>query len=122
MKRKLWFTIPGLVVALCLTAATSECNLDPNVATPNQVVIAVNAYNTAVGTGTAYLHLPVCSTTVASPCRTQALSQSVYSALRGGRAARATLLADLANNSSVPITAIQALQAAYAVLSSLPTN
>lgn len=121
MKVKLG-TIGGLLVAVMLTGATSQCNLDPNVATPNQVVIAINAYNTAVGTGTAYLHLPLCSATVSNPCRTAVLSQQVYTALRAGRSARNTLLADLQSNSSVPVTLIQTLQAAYSVLGSLPTN
>lgn len=111
---KIVFVI-GLVVML------AGCNsIDPNVATPNQVVLGVNAYNTAVATGTAYLKLPVCSATVSAPCRTKALSRSVYTALKSGRAARAQLLTALENNQTAPITALQALQAAYAVVSSIP--
>ena len=102
--------------------ALPACNMDPNIATPNQVVIGINAYNAAVATGTNYLRLPLCAPTPQPPCRTQALSQSVYTALRSGRAARAQLLSALANNQSAPITAIQALQAAYAVIQSVPAN
>lgn len=108
------------LVAAGLALTLAGC--DPNVATPNQVLIAVNAYNTAVVSGTVYLKLPLCAAAQPAPCRTQALSQSVYTALRSGRAARGTLLADLAANTTVPITLIQTLQAAYAVLSALPTN
>ena len=111
------FAISG-ALALAL-AGCNTLNLDPNVATPNQVVIGINAYNTAVGTGTAYLSLPLCGAHP-SPCRTQVLSQSVYTALKSGRAARAALLADLKNNQSASVTAIQALQAAYAVLQQIP--
>lgn len=114
--RKIW-TISGLFVALLLTGATSNCSLDPNVATAQQAVIGINAYNAAVATATAYLKLPICGS---PPCRTQALSQSVYTALKSGRAARAQILAALAANQSAPITAVQALEAAYSVVQSIP--
>ncbi len=109
-------------LALALALAGCNTNINPSVATPNQVVIAVNAYNAAVATGTNYLKLPVCSTIVGAPCRTSALSQSVYSALRAGRSARTQLLAALANNTSAPLTALQALEAAYSVIQQIPTN
>jgi hypothetical protein len=115
------YTILGLVVALGLTGATANCNLDPNVATANQAVIAINTYNAAVATGTNYLRLPLCPT-AAPVCRTQALSQSVYSALKSGRAARTQLITALAADQSAPITAIQALEAAYSVIQSIPTH
>lgn len=108
------------VVAIGLGLALTGCNVNPNVATPNQVVIAVNAYNAAVATGTTYLKLPLCAPVPAPPCRTQGLSQQVYSSLKAGRAARTQLLAALANNQSAPITAIQALEAAYSVIQSIP--
>lgn len=111
----------AFLAPLALAGALAGCNLDPNVATPNQVVIAVNAYNAAVATGTVYLKRPLCPTN-APICRTQAMSQTVYSALKSGRAARAQLLAALANNQSTPITAIQALQAAYSIVQSIPQN
>ena len=110
------------VVAGALALALAGCNPDPNVATPNQVLIGINAYNTAVGTGTAYLRLPLCSATVRNPCRTQALSQSVYTALRSGRSARNQLMAQLAANQTASLTLIQTLRASYSVLSSLPTS
>lgn len=111
-----------IILGLSLTFALGlgACNsIDPTVATPNQVIIGVNAYNTAVATGTAYLKLPLCGP-AAPPCRTQGLSQSVYSALKSGRAARAQLLTALANNQSAPLTALQALQAAYTVVQNIP--
>ena len=106
-----------VVGAAALALAGCNSSLNPNVATPNQVVIGINAYNTAVVTGTAYLRLPLCGT---PPCRTQALSQEVYTALKSGRAARNVLLADLRANVAAPVTAIQTLQAAYAVLQQIP--
>lgn len=110
-----------LLLALGLATGLAGCaTLDPNVATPNQVVIGINAYNAAVVTGTTYLHLPLCTASVTLPCRTQGLSQQVYTALRSGRAARTQLLAALAANQSAPVTALQALQAAYAVVQQIP--
>ena len=109
---KLAFLAPFAVIA---ALGLSGC--DPNVATPNQVAIAVNAYNAAVATGTAYLKLPLCGS---PPCRTAALSQTVYTSLKSGRVARTQLLAALAANQSAPITAIQALQAAQAVIQQIP--
>lgn len=100
--------------------ALGGCNsIDPNVATPNQVLIGINAYNTGVAVGRAYLKLPLC--TVASPpCRTQPMSQSVYTALKAGRAAREQLLGNLAANQAASLTALQALSAAYAVIQQIP--
>lgn len=111
-----------LLAIAALATTLAGCNPDPNVATPNQVVIAINAYNAAVATGKNYLRLPLCSTTVAVVCRTQALSQQVYTALKSGRAARTQLLAALSASAATPITAIQALEAAYSVIQSIPAN
>ena len=111
-----------LIAALAVGLAGCNTSLDPTVATPNQVVIAVNAYNAAVVTAKNYLALPLCSTVVVNVCRTQALSQSVYSSIKAGRAARTQLLAALASNSAAPLTALQALEAAYSVVSSIPQN
>ena len=116
--KKWMFVLPLVAMPLLMgQSAPAGCNVDPNIATPNQIVIGVNAYNAAVGTGTAYLHLPICGK---APCRTQALSESVYTALKSGRAARDQLLVDLQNNQTAPVTLIQSLQAAYAVLSTIP--
>ena len=112
---KLWITA-GLALAL------AGCgNLNPDVATPNQVVIAVNAYNAAVVSGTAYLKLPLCTVNT-PPCRTQEMSQRVYTTLKAGRGARAQLLAALAANQTASITAIQTLEAAYSVIQQIPKN
>lgn len=107
----------GAVAALARGLAA--CNPNPTVATPNQEVIAINAYNAAVATGTQYLKLPLCVPAPA-PCRTPTLSQSVYTALKAGRAARMQLLTALAANQAAPLTAIDALQAAYAVIQQIP--
>ena len=105
------------LIAATLTVGLAGCNADPNVATPNQVVIAVNAYNAAVATGTAYLKLPVCGY---APCRTVTLSQNVYTALKAGRVARSQLLTALETDQAAPITTIQTLEAAYAVIQQIP--
>lgn len=108
-----------LVLGASLALGLAACNMDPTVATPNQVVIAVNAYNAAVATGTQYLKLPLCNPAPA-PCRTQALSQSVYTSLKSGRVARKQLLDALAKDQAAPLTAIGALQAAYSVIQQIP--
>ena len=105
--------------------ALAGCNPNPDVATPNQAVIAINAYNAGVATGKNYLSLPLCpaSVTIATAaCRTQTLSQQVYSALKAGRLARAQILAALGANAALPISAIQALEAAYAVIQQIPAK
>lgn len=107
----------GLGVALALAGCAGNPN--PDVASANQVVIAVNAYNTAVATGTNYLRLPICNVS-APPCRTQEMSQTVYNALRSGRVARNQLVAGLKANSAASLTALQALSAAYSVIQNLP--
>ena len=100
-----------LIVA-ALAAGLVGCNT-----TPNQIVLAVNAYNAAVATGTAYLQLPLCPP---APCRTQSLSQSVYTALKAGRGARSQLLAALEANQPAPAAAIQTLTTANAVIQQIP--
>jgi len=104
-----------LGAAFALALGLAACNIDPNVATPNQEVIAVNAYNAAVAAGTQYLGLPLCGS-ASSPCRTQTLSQQVYTALKAGRVARKQILTALAANQAAPLTAIGALQAAATVI------
>ena len=111
-----------LLLLAGFAAALAGCNVDPNVATPNQEIIAINAYNAAVSTATVYLKQPLCSTTVTFPCRTQALSQSVYTALKSGRAARKTLLANLSAGTPASLTALQALEAAYSVIQQIPAS
>lgn len=112
----------SLILPLAAALALGGCAAipNPNVATPNQVVIAVNAYNAAVATGRNYLVLPLCMPNLILPCRTPGMSQKVYTALKAARPARNQLLAALKANQAAPITAIQALEAAYSVVQSLP--
>ena len=109
------------VLILCGALVLAGCNVDPNVATPNQALIAVNAYNAGVAAGVNYLKLPLCPAN-APVCRTAGLSQQVYTALKAGRVARGQVLSALAANTAAPITAIQALQTAYAVLQQIPVK
>jgi hypothetical protein len=93
--------------------------VNPTVATPNQVVIAVNAYNAAEVTGTNYLSLPLCVTGGTKVCRTTALSNSVVSAIHTARPAKNQLLADVASNVSAPISLFDTLIAAEATFQTL---
>ena len=106
-----------IVFAVATTLALAGCvsNLNPDVATPNQMAIAVNAYTTAGYAAKIYLASPSC---VASP--PAPLCQQVYTAFVSGRAAAKQVRTALKTNSAVPLTALQALQAAYAVIQSIP--
>ncbi len=108
-----------LILVAALALGLGACNPDPNVATPGQEYIGLNAYLAGVKVATQYLRLPLCPT-AAPLCRTQAMSQRVYDNLKAARAGKAQIIAALQNNSTVPLTAIQALQAAYAVVQQLP--
>ena len=107
-----------MICALALPLGAAQCNVNPEVATPNQEYIAVQAYNAAVGAGTVYLRRPLCPQ-AAPLCRTQNMSQKVYNALRSGRVARKVLMANLAAGQPASLTAIQTLQASYDVLSTI---
>ena len=106
----------GLVLALGL--AGCNINLNPNVATPQDVVIAANAFDAAEATAANYLTLPLCGTT-AKVCRTQAISIQVASAVRAGRVARDQLLADVKANNPAPVSLFQTLSATVSTLQAL---
>ncbi len=109
---KLWaITLLGL--------AGCNVNINPNVATPNQVIIAANAYNAAEVSATNYLRLPLCGVEVKTTCRTQAISQSIVNAVRAGRTARRAVLADLQTNTTIPLTLLQTLSAAVVTMQSV---
>lgn len=117
MTRKLLFGALGALV-LGLAGCAS---LSTTVATPNQEYVGLNAYLAAVKTANNYLLLPLCPT--GSPlCRTQSLSQSVYSALRSARVARKQITLALEQAQPASLTAISALEAAYAVIQQIPSN
>jgi hypothetical protein len=80
--------------------------------TPEQAVIAANAYDAVAVTAKNYLLLPLCSTTASKVCRTQANSAALYQAILIGRSARNALVAAI-NSTGTPIaislyTAVQA--------------
>ena len=106
-----------IIAALAAGLAGCNANLNPDVATPNQVYIGLNAYGVAVNTANVYLRSPSCTSKPAA-----ALCQQVYTALKSARAARKQLTAQLVTNQTVSLTALQALQAAYAVIQTIPQN
>ena len=104
------------VLIAALAAGLAGCQtVNPDVATPNQVYIGLNAYGVALNTANVYLRSPTCT---ASP--PAALCQQVYTALKSARVARKQLSAALAANQAAPLTALGALQAAYAVIQTIP--
>ena len=105
----------SLVLIAALAAGLAGCNVNPDVATPNQVYIGLNAYGVALNTANVYLRSPVCT---ASP--PAALCQQVYTALKSARVARLQLTAQLKASQTVSLTAVEALQAAYAVIQTIP--
>jgi hypothetical protein len=66
------------------------------IVTPQQVVIAINAFDAVEATATNYLHLPRCPS--ASICRDPAITAKLVPAIRAGRADRNTLKAALRAN------------------------
>ena len=106
-----------LVVGLLAAGLVSGCASNPSgsIATPSQEVIGLNAYQAAVATATSYLKLPLCPTQ-APVCRTQVMSQKVYAALKDARAGRKVVSAALNSSTPVPLTTLQSLEAAYAVI------
>ena len=98
---------------LCAVLALSGC-ANPTVATPNQVVIAVNAFDAAEVGATAYLKLPLCGTGV---CRTAAASKTVAASVRAGIVLRDKLQAEITSNgSAIPLTELDALAVATSTL------
>lgn len=113
MKSLILLGVLGLALAGC------NVNLNPSIATPSQVDIAINSFDAAEVTATNYLRLPLCSVAGVQVCRTQAASQSVYTAVKSGRVARDQLTADLAANASAPVTLLQSLTTAVSTLQSI---
>ena len=105
-----------LVVALAGCASFNPFGLNPNLVTPNQADIAINAFDGLEATAANYLSLPVCGSV---PCRSQKVSTSIAAAVRAGRTARDQIDADLKTNIAVPITLLQTLQTAVATLQTL---
>lgn len=104
----------SLILIAALAAGLAGCNANPDVATPNQVYIGLNAYGVAVNTANVYLRSPSCAKPAATLC------QQVYTALKSARVARLQLTAQLKANQTVSLTALGALQAAYAVIQTIP--
>lgn len=100
--------------------ALAGCNVNPNVATPNEVYAAGNAWYAAQVAGNTYMRLPVCSATVPAPCRTKAMTITVYSDLTKGNGLAQTVLADVNAGTPVPLTLVQTLSAIITTMQSLP--
>ena len=111
MNAKLMLILPALLVAGC-----STLNFNPSVATPGQIIVAVNAFDASEATATNYLTLPDCAKTAAKVCRSASVTATVAKAVKDGRAARDQLMADVQANTSAPITLMQALSASVATL------
>lgn len=109
-----------LVVAAALALAGCA-SLNPNIATSNQVELAINAYDVAAVSLKTYIRLPLC-TVAAAPCQNKVLAQKAYTALVAGRAAKKQIADAVALDVSAPITALQALQAAVSVAQAIRGN
>jgi hypothetical protein len=71
--------------------------------TPNQAVIAINAFDAVEATGTQYLQLPACASTASKLCRTPGGASSVVKYIRLGRLARNNLEAAINTGGGAPI-------------------
>jgi outer membrane protein assembly factor BamE (lipoprotein component of BamABCDE complex) len=108
-----------IIVALAALALVG-CNVNPNVATANEVYTAGNAWYAAQVAGNTYMRLPLCSVAPA-PCRTQAMTVTVYADLKKGNTLAQTVLADVNAGTPVSLTLMQSLTAIVTTLQSLPT-
>ena len=110
--------LTGSIVAAALAVALSGCvTTDTTVATPSQLYIGVNSYVAAGNAAIVYLDSSACKTKTPAP-----LCQEVYTSLLSARAAKTQIVAALQANQAAPLTALQALEAAYAVIQSIPKN
>jgi outer membrane protein assembly factor BamE (lipoprotein component of BamABCDE complex) len=108
-----------IIVALAALALVG-CNVNPNVATANEVYAAGNAWYAAQVAGNTYMRLPLC-TVAPAPCRTQAMTATVYADITKGNKLSQTVLADVYADVPVPLTLMQTLSAIITTLRSLPT-
>ena len=114
-----------LAAILLLTLSLGGCTAISNAwtiatgasVTPQEAVIAANAYDAVAQTAKNYLLLPLCSSTQSKLCRTQANSVALYKAILIGRSARNALVAAI-NTTGTPIaiSLYSAVQAQTATL------
>ena len=95
--RKLLLIAPVVMLAGC-----TSINFDPNVASPSQIVVAVNAFDAAEVTATNYLKLPVCASGGPTVCRNPAATGGLVSAVRAAYQARQSLVAACAASTTAP--------------------
>jgi len=96
--------------------------LNPNVATPQQVIVASNAFDAAEATATNYLRLPPCPTQ--KVCRDASVVAKLVPAVRTARGARDSLIGYVKSNpgQNAPVTLIDALTTSVTTLTSLETQ
>lgn len=75
-----------------------------NIVTPQQVIIAANAFDAIKGTATNYLRLPKCP--AAAVCRTPSASAQVIAAIRTGTSDRNQLKASLRSTPGANLTLV----------------
>lgn len=84
--------IAALIFVLCLGGCAGLQNaynvLTGVTITPTTVYVAANAFDTAEGSATTYLNLPLCSSTSGPVCRNQAVAAKVVKLIRQGRPIR----------------------------------
>jgi len=92
--------------------------------TPQQAVVAINAFDAVEQSGTNYLRLPTCGPNVSKLCKTQAGVVAVVKAIRTARVARNQLQAAVTGSNGAPISAslLQALQSQYVTIQALYAN
>lgn len=88
---------------------------------PGDAAAAINLFNTAEATGTAYLQLPACVTGGAVVCRSQNIAAAIAPALNVGATARKSLYKALksANGGAVALASYQTLTGAISTLNAV---
>lgn len=116
-----------LLVGLLALGGCANLQNDLNVlsgssVTPQQVVVAGNAFDAVEATATTYLKLPGCPATTAVPvCRSAAAAVQIAAAIRTGRAARNAMegFVNAAPGTPAPVSNYNTLMTAISTLQSL---
>lgn len=108
-----------LIAILALATGLTGCvTINPNVITPQQVIVAANGFDALESTATHYLKLPVCGV---APCRDPNVTVTLAKAVRAARGARTQLEKYVNANpgSPIPVTLYQTVSVAVSTLQNL---
>ena len=112
--------IAALLVGASLLSGCITDTLTGATISPQVVQTSENAIDLSISAATAYVALPVCSKTVAMPCRTVAGRKALEKDVAAVQTARNNIqtLLKANNGGAIPVANYQTLQTVYNTLSS----